>query len=134
MPEPVTDRDMIVQLAERVMGWTPVLFYDEDRREDKFPRLVQQIVLESWWLIQATRECGRDWNPLESPADALELEGLVPEEKHLKYIDALWTRAISSSEDYGKKEAPAEWLFRRLTPRQISTAVFSVMCQEGKCR
>jgi hypothetical protein len=63
------DRTLIINAAERVMGWTVVPFEWEDRREEVFPRLIENINLD-WVLCLTERGEWNEWNPLESITDA----------------------------------------------------------------
>lgn len=71
----MTDKEIIIYLAEKVMGWTAVEFDAEDRKKDNLPRLVEQAVRDTWWLRMHHDgpQQGMQWNPLENIADSFEV-------------------------------------------------------------
>lgn len=87
----MTDREIIIYLAEKVMGWTAVEFDAEDRKKDNLPRLVEQAVRDTWWLRMHHDgpQQGMQWNPLENIADSFEVQKAVPEGKMPVYAREL---------------------------------------------
>ena len=73
------------------------------------------------------------WNPIASQIEALELEGMVPEELRQEY-QANLDNLICETVPVVNLRFPGEigWLRLRRTPRQIATAVWLTCCKEGK--
>ncbi len=118
----MTDEQIIRFLAEKVMGWSCVGFYD-DTRLTSVPRLVEQHGKpdgqRDWYLIvnedpNDPARKGRAWNPITSIADAFEVQAAIPEDNRYAYV--LQLEAIFEN-DYH----PA-WSLANATARQRSIA------------
>lgn len=139
MPETVTDREMVIALGTW-RGWT---FGDGDFPTEGETRFRDATFADGMRVCSVSGGVTTIvvWNPLadtrEGMADALELEGLVPEEKRGDYVESLAEQidpmsALAINISLRGADTDEIWQFLRRTPRQISTAVFSVMCQEEK--
>lgn len=86
----MTEREKVIALAG-VVGWPCVGFYDEDRKGETFPRLVEQYGKPAgerdWFLIDG--KGGRTWSPREIIADAFEVQAKIPQSKRMIYRRAV---------------------------------------------
>lgn len=114
----MTDREIIIHLAEKVMGFTCVGFHDDERKAEISPRLVEQFGKKDgqrdWFLI------GKDriWSPLESIADAFEVQAALKTGQCSRYMDALEKQYMDLFED-----CPSTAYLLTVTPRQRCLAI-----------
>lgn len=106
----MTDADIIRRLAE-LRGWKV-----KDCHTGPGTEGMLRVGNRMWW---PHCHCGdATWNPLESIADAWELEGSLPEEKQGYYTLELYELIEVNMRSVKNRN----WCIRRASPRQICMA------------
>ncbi len=111
----MTDREKIICLATRVMGWT-------------FNRGIW-MVLEDGELCLADYD---DWNPLESIADAFEVQVAIPEPKRRIFGHALISVIEFSKDPKISPISATTWEIVNATARQRCDAIIEALGLEVK--
>lgn len=119
----MTDREIVVYLAEKVMGWV-----ESDGGSSSFPifRFCQGGIYPSGWRVFDHRlHCGRDWNPLENIADAFEVQAALPDDKRDDFSKALW-QIFADEKTPWRSKFEGYWHFSNATARQRCLAILEV--------
>jgi hypothetical protein len=124
----MTDRDILIHLAEKVMRWAIVRFDDDDRQEKTQPRLVEQYSAhdgqQDWCLLDdGQRSRGYlAWNPLRSMNDAYEVESALLAHERAQYIG--WLECVVVPGRFSYENDDHIWALMNAGPRERSTALW----------
>lgn len=113
----MTDREIIIHLAEKVMGWRNC---DTDFSA-QFPAYRDMAQFDSddlYRVFDREKHTGRNWNPLISITDAFEVQAALKAGQSPRYMDALENQYLAYPED-------CSWLSYLIcaTPRQRCLAI-----------
>lgn len=122
----MTDRDKVVKLATEVMGW-----YILDPEFNPTGDIPKGATLCSWsgcnlsyWA--APERARRPWNPLESIANAYEMESKIPVALRDEYCRALWN-SFAGIKTPWRSKFEGYWYFTHATARQRCDAAISAL-------
>lgn len=105
----MTDQDIVRHLAEKVMGWKA-----EESLGGLYITNPSDHRMRRFW--DAGRTGADYWNPLESIADAFEVQAAIPEEKRWDYLMEL--REVVGATIDPLTTTGGVWSLVAATPRQ----------------
>lgn len=115
----MSDEEILVHLADKVMGFS--VGEDGYARLGVYPRL-DFSNYGGWPVLHTSSEACRRWNPLESPADAFEVQAaILAGPKATQYILRMHDMACGGVAVVGQRKLYAFLL--TATPRQRCLAI-----------
>ncbi len=89
----LTDREKVIQLAEKIMGWKAV--------EVGTFKLLVRLERQNGFPLEYRTGCkggsAAMWNPLESIEDAYDLEAALPPDRHHGYLMRLYDSIVGTA-------------------------------------